>query len=389
MTATTLAPDAAAPHCASPYVAGGASLVRTKVGEYGRDLLKIALERCDGAEHALTPDLRRLATVLSRPLPWAAVWDPVLAGVERQLTAESPEEVWDAVVPLLVNLAAAGTLAEADLRLYRPQPLWWGGLHLPQSDRLRFRRQPHSVALELSLGRRTEQHILRRGANGLWGCDSLPAAPVLWLGRHPLTIRLYDGSAFDVQYRSPHILERMPPGVPAIFAKVTRLLRRMRPSMLPWIADAIRLLRPVEAGPAGVLGRPEEGFPGLAYMSLPLQPSEVAMRLVHGASHHYFWALARLADLHDGSDKRQYPSPGEERGRTIEMILFDFHALGNGTLFQRDLVACDAHHARAAADSVERALVPLRAMHRHLGQTGALTPAGRALWQPVAERLFS
>lgn len=388
MATISLAPDTAALHCASPYIGGNAGVVRRMVGEYGRGLLEIALQRCDGAAYALTPELSALATVLARPLPWAAVWDPVLADLEVQVTAENPEVVWDAIVPLLVNLAAAGALAEADLRLYQPQRLWWGGLQLPQADRISFRRRPHSVTLQLWLGRKAWSHVLRRAANGLWSCDTLEAAPVLWLGRRPLIVRLYDGSAFDVQYKSPRILEKVPPSAPAIFAEVTRLLRRVQPSMVGWIADVIRILMPLETGPAGRMSSTIEEFPGMTFMSLPLQPSEVATRLVHEASHHYFLALKRLVDLHDGSDPTQYHSPIKERGRTIDMILFAFHAFGNGALFHRDLARSDARYERVADDTVEEAFAPLRIMHGYLGQTRALTPAGKTLWLPVAERLF-
>jgi HEXXH motif-containing protein len=388
MDTVCLAPDAAALHCASPYLRGDAASVRRMVGEYGRGLLEIALERCDGAENALTPELRGLAKVLARPLPWAAVWDPVLADLEGQVMAKSSEDVWDAIVPLLVNLAAAGTLREADLRLYRPQRLWWGGLQLPQADRISFRRHPHSVALELWLGHKSESHVLRCAANGLWSCDTLEAAPVLWLGRRPLIVRLYDGSAFDVQYKSPRILDALPPNAPAIFAEVTRLLRRVQPSMVGWIANVIRILMPLETGPAGRMSSTIEEFPGMTFMSLPLHPSEVATRLVHEASHHYYLALKRLVDLHDGSDPTQYHSPIKERGRTIDMILFAFHAFGNGALFHRDLARTDARYERVADDTVEEAFAPLRIMHDYLGKTSALTPAGKALWLPVAERLF-
>lgn len=389
MTTTALAPDAAALHCASPYIGGNAAKVRRMVGEYGRGLLEVALERCDGAVAALKPPLRRqLSAVLARPLPWAAVWDPALADLEARVMAERAQDVWDAIVPLLVNLAAAGALGEAELRLHRPQRLWWGGLRLPPADRLSFRRGPHSVALELRLGRKATSHVLRRTANGLWSCDTLEVAPVLWLGRHPLTVRLYEGSPYDVQHKSPRILDRVPPSAPAIFAEVTRLLRRVQPSMVGWVADVIRLLMPLETGPAGRMSSTIEEFPGLTFMSLPLQPSEVATRLVHEASHHYFLALKRLADLDDGSDKTQYHSPIKERGRTIDMILFAFHAFGNGALFHRDLARSDPRYERVADDTVEEAFAPLRIMHEYLGRTRALTPAGKTLWLPVAERLF-
>ena len=126
----------------------------------------------------------------------------------------------------------------------------------------------------------------------------------------------------------------------------------------------------------------------MTFMSLPLRPSEVAPRLVHEASHHCFLALKRLVGLYDGSNPTRYHSPTKERGRTVDMIVFAFHAFGDGAPLHRDLARSDAHYERVADDTVEGAFAPLRIMHEHLGQTHALTPAGKTLWLPVAERLF-
>jgi hypothetical protein len=53
----------------------------------------------------------------------------------------------------------------------------------------------------------------------------------------------------------------------------------------------------------------------------------------------------------------------------------------------RDLTRCDSRHVRVADDTVEQAFAPLRIMHEDLGQTFTLTPAGKTLWVPLAERL--
>jgi len=70
------------------------------------------------------------------------------------------------------------------------------------------------------------------------------------------------------------------------------------------------------------------------------------------------------------------------------MIPFAFHAVGNGTQIHRDLARSGPRCVRVADDTVEQASAPLRIMHGYLGQTRALTPAGKTLGLPVAERLF-
>jgi HEXXH motif-containing protein len=361
------------------------------VGEYGRALLQIALERCDAlvASHAVSLG-HRLPRILARPLPWPAVWNPALANLERLLVRPTQcEVVWDGIVQLMINLAAAGTIAEADIRLHEPQALWWGGLRLPIVDRLAFRQRHDGVVLELSRGmNRPVQHLLRRSVKCVWTARTLPAVPVLWMGEHPLLVRR---ATRDTSYPLPKgqcVLARVPAGTAATFAEAARLLRRVNHQLLPWVCDAVRIIVPLKINDDVRMSATIEEFPGLTFLSLPLEPADVATRLVHEASHHYFFALQRLKDLHDGSDVRNYYSPIKERSRMIDMILFAFHAFGNGALFHRDLARWDGRFERIAGNTVEQAIAPLRILHGYLARTPALTTEGKTLWKPVAERLF-
>ena len=64
----------------------------------------------------------------------------------------------------------------------------------------------------------------------------------------------------------------VPAGTDASFAEVARLLRRVRPSPLSWVGNAVRLMVPLEITEACVSATIEE-FPGLTYLSLPLTPA--------------------------------------------------------------------------------------------------------------------
>ena len=70
------------------------------------------------------------------------------------------------------------------------------------------------------------------------------------------------------------------------------------------------------------------------------------------------------------------------------MILFAFHAVGDGTLFHRDLARRGPRYACVAGATLEQVFATSGIMHEGLGQTRALTPAGKTLWLPVVERLF-
>jgi hypothetical protein len=69
-----------------------------------------------------------------------------------------------------------------------------------------------------------------------------------------------------------------------------------------------------------------------------------------------------------------------------DMILFPFHALWNGTQFHRDVARFNPRYTRIADDM--EALAPPEILDEYLGQTLALTLAGKTQWRPVAERLF-
>jgi HEXXH motif-containing protein len=371
---------------------GDAELTRLMIGEYGRALLQIALEHCEPVLASHSPSLRdRLSDVLAKPLPRSAVWDPALAQLERLLARPTPVgEVWDGVVALLVDLAAEGGIAEAEIQLHAPQTLWWGAVRLPKADRLAFRCKAAGAVLELSRGKQRPMRLsLHRSARGAWTASELAPPSLLWLGRHALVVR---GSSRGASYPLPkgrRVLAALPIGSTETFAEVARLIARVSPALVPWVAEAIRIIVPLEINDGVRMSATIEEFPGLTFLSLPLEPADIATRLVHEASHHYFFALQRLAKLHDGSDTKDYYSPIKERGRTIDMILFAFHAFGNGALFHRDLARRSRRFDRINGNTVEQAVAPLHILHDHLAKTRALTAAGEMLWRPVADRLFA
>ena len=96
----------------------------------------------------------------------------------------------------------------------------------------------------------------------------------------------------------------------------------------------------------------------MIFMSLPLRPSEIAnARLVHEASRHNFLALKRLVEPYDGSSPTQHHSPIKERGRTVDMIVFAFHAFGDGAPLHRDLARSDARFTSASPTTPSKRLL--------------------------------
>jgi hypothetical protein len=182
----------------------------------------------------------------------------------------------------------------------------------------------------------------------------------------------------------PRPLEAMGTNLAAACA----LIADLSPAFAPWVADAVCDLLLLDGAGGVRFSATARQTPGVVYLSAPLTPVEIAARLAHEASHQNYYALERLADLHDGSDTAAYHSPIKQRGRPIDVILFSFHAFGNGALFQRQLAEVDAVYQVIADVPLEKTLADLAVMAGHLERTGALTDAGQALWRPLAAQLF-
>ncbi len=72
----------------------------------------------------------------------------------------------------------------------------------------------------------------------------------------------------------------------------------------------------------------------------------------------------------------------------IAMIMFAFHAVGDGTSFHRDLARSSPRYVCIAGVTLEQAFAPARIMREHLGQMRAFILAGKTLRLPVAKQLF-
>lgn len=377
---------------ASPVLNGDFRLPHFMMGEYARALLEVAFERCDPllseTDRAI---LGQLASPAAGTLPWSAAWTPALARLETQLVCSSdPAGVWEELVPLIVMLGAEGLLQEADVRLRAPQVIYWGTVKLPEADRIAFRRaSANSATADLyRQGVRNARVSLVRTSEGLWTSGDAENVPIVWLGAHPIAMHSPENG---LPYPIPtgrSVLPDGPARTAATFSEAAGLIAACSPVFLPWVGSAIRNVVPLDASDGVRMSATVEEFPGLTFLSFPGPAVEIAETLVHEASHHHYFALQRLTPLHDGSDTKEYYSPIKDRGRTIDLILFAFHAFGNAALFHRDVSNRDSRYLSLNGRTLEVSLERLRPLRSHLLETRALTEAGDTLWRPLAERLF-
>jgi HEXXH motif-containing protein len=166
-----------------------------------------------------------------------------------------------------------------------------------------------------------------------------------------------------------------------------RLLARHAPIFLPWVGRVLRGVVPVAAKPSMIHSGGDQDHPGVVYLSFGCPPAALAEMLVHEGTHQYYHLLTCLGPLEDGSDSTLYYSPIKRTGRQIGMILLAYHAFANVLLFYR-LCRRNGFEHDGYIRHNEDALVPqLDQLEAALRTTRALTPLGRALWEPLAERI--
>jgi HEXXH motif-containing protein len=390
MTGTILSAEAAS-YFASPILPGDSHSAEFMMGEYVRALLEIAFAECDGMLRGLSPSLVETRHELTNAmLPSSVMWRPSIARLERELVkSTSPSNVWDALAPLIVELGAEGLLREAEIQVDMAQVFYWGTVKLPKADRIAFQYTNGGAEIHLShLGKDMTAISVQRSADGIWMTEQAENVPIIWLDRYPIALHCMESG---IAYRIPPDRRLLPDAlaiITPVIAEAARVLADHSPHFLPWVGNAMRNIVPLDASDGIRMSATVEEFPGLTFLSFPTTAVELAETLVHETSHQYYFAAQRLASVHDGSDTKLYYSPIKDRGRSIDLILFAFHAFGNAALFHRELARADSRFDRINGRSIKQSLERLSALHSHLGETRALTPMGQVLWRPLANQLF-
>ena len=379
-------------HFSTPCLRTNSDVAKDVLGEYARALITLGLEACAADSPDSSDDLREaLQRIAEKPLDWVAVWTPLLAQLERQLVRGADlAELRNTIVGQIMHLGAEGVLDHADVRLASPQRMQWGALKLPPARRIIFSRNGDEADIELFQGPGERSAFrLTRSRDGVWSAAGLTSLPSVAFGSYRLlTLAGEDAADYD-PFRAAKPLARVPVETQSIFSDAAALIMNHDAPFLPWIGEAVKAVVLLDCSGGERLSATVQKYPGVVYLSFPAKPAEVAARLVHEASHQYFFALKRLDRLHDGSDHTEYFSPIKQRGRSLEMTLFAFHAFCNGALFHRNLFLRDPRFEVVAGQTLELMTQSLRTLDGHLSQSGALTPIGKMLWQPLAERMFA
>lgn len=291
-----------------------------------------------------------------------------------------------AAVNLALHLAERGRSISFEATFGRVESFRFGNYIIPRGGRLSWKSDGQTAQLKVD-----EKDLFFSRTRGEWkgkvqelvrltpGPDGTKLSrPVLLLPMLPNSDAMPNGLSSPGR---PH--EEIRSSYEAAF----RLIADHAAIFKPWVERTVHAIVPVDAPYGSTTSSSFEHHPTIIALSHDSPALSIADALVHEASHQHVYLLTQLGPVDDGTDTRLYFSPARRTERPIDKILLAYHAFANVLLFYR---ACQAsglgddelcqRQERAYAESVAELQRPLEATH-------ALTPLGRALFEPLAARL--
>jgi HEXXH motif-containing protein len=350
----------------------------------GRALLERFLDRYGQRLRLRGSGLAEALETATSALTLRSAWDPWAGAVARSLRDDDPAPERTAVMAALHLTAGGSSISSWSCHLYEPAPLRFGRCLLPATERVELSVDGSGV--RVATRGPGGPHAATLTPEAAWladGVDLLPAAGgrrLTLLAEAEPQVGFPPGDGTAVQ-------GGLPPGAVPSLEGALELVGRAAPAYLRWIEWALRDAVVVRAD----LGSPRSGvsarWPGLVYLSAPHEPVVLAELLVHEATHQYLHLAARVGPVDDGSDRRTYWSPLKGAERPLHRLLAAYHAFGNVALLHRASVEAGVDEGGHAAARLAALLPALRTTEGHLWDNPALTPAGRALLDPLIERL--
>jgi HEXXH motif-containing protein len=352
----------------------------------GRGLLERFLDRYGQRlrlrGNGLAPALESAASALTLH----AAWDPWAGAVARSLRRDDPVPERTAVVAALHLTAGGSSLSPWSCFLYEPARLRFGRCLLPTVGLISL--SVDGAGVRVATRGPGGEHEVRLTPDATWQADGLELLPAVGR-RHKLTL-LAEGEP-EIGFPPPGDRAIAPgslgPETISSLEEALGLLGSAAPAYLRWVEWGLRDAVVVGARSSSPRSGVSREWPGVVYLSAPHEPWALAERLVREATHQYLHLAERVGPVDDGSDERGYWSPLEGKERPLSRLLAAYHAFGNVALFHRACVETGVNDRGYAASRLAALLPALRTTEGHLWENRALTPAGRALLDPLMERL--
>jgi HEXXH motif-containing protein len=373
---------------ACPQEAGSARVPETIAESYAAEVTRQFLESHREQLRARSEGLVELIEEwLERGPDFETAWTHVVADMRRAIVAESIDPV-PLAAALGVRIASVAAIpcdwrAPAD----GARRLEWGDALLPPSDAVAVHARDGRA--EVELGHDGKAHTLSFARNG-GGWKGEGGERPLRIGSDGATVALIDRRSAPRGFPGPEaadlVADSVDDPITRACTEALELLREHTPLYHEWVRRVVRKILVLRDEPGRLSSGSASDVPGCVYLSLPNEAVAVGEMLVHESSHEYYHLLNRVQPFDDGSDTKLYYSPPMRRDRPLDRILVAYHAFANVAMFY---AACAERDIHATYTSERRMpLVPmLRALEEPLRDNPALTATGRALVEPLAERL--
>lgn len=372
-----------------------------------------ALLRLHGAAIARASSGLRdfLASWAAEPGPSDTPWDIAfgrlqLAVAQWQATSQGEAVRFDPVdVAAKVGLRIAESGHRGAWQMpFSPEAVRVGGWLVPHADRAEVENLPsaparirvHADGIWHSLQRDAADGVWRVSGTGHSGASAVGVERLRTVGAQG-GVLLLPSRALPPAERSGDIFKECQPvdvvddAAAQSFADGFTLLARNTPRYLPWIE---RVLHGIVVCPRQVEYRLVSGSfedaPGLVHMSSPHSGVDIAEVLVHECAHQYFYMLQRVGPVDDASDATLYWSPPIRKRRPLSRILMAYHALANVQLLFDAVRANPSNDAQVVGYvriNEPELQAAIEALDEPLRGNSALTPLGRGLYEPLAQRL--
>jgi HEXXH motif-containing protein len=350
----------------------------------GRALLERFLDRYGQRLRLRGNGLAEALETAAGGLTLRAAWDPWAGAVARSLRDGDPAPERTAALAALHLTAGGSCISSWSCVLYEPAPLRFGRCLLPPAELVAVDVDGSGVQVS-TRGRGGERQVTLT-PEAAWLAADAELLPLVGDGR--LTLLAGPEPGIGYPPGDDQATSRDAPGPDAVAALegALALLASAAPAYLRWVGWALRdlVVAPGEGAPrSGASAR----WPGVIWLSAPHAPGVLAELLVQEATRQHLHLAERVGPVDDGSDEHRYWSPLGMTERRLDGLLAAYHACGNVALLHRACVEAGVDDGGYAAARLAALLPSLRTTEVHLWDNPALTPAGRALLDPLTERV--
>jgi HEXXH motif-containing protein len=351
----------------------------------GRALLERFLDRYGQRLRLRGNGLAQALETAGSGLTLRAAWDPWAGAVARSLRDEDPAPERTAAVAALHLTVGGSSISSWSCRLDEPARLRFGRCLLPTAELVAVSVDGSGVRVT-TRGPGGERQVTLT-PEAAWRADG-GLLPVVG-PRRQLTLLAEAEPGIGYPPAGEGMTRRGGPRPEAVASleEALALLGRVAPAYLRWVEWALRDVVVVDGEPASPRSGVSARWPAVVCLSAPHGPGVLAELLVRQATHQYLHLAERVGPVDDGSDERRHWSPLESAERPLGRLLAAYHAFGNVALLHRASVEARVDDGGYAAGRLAWLLPALRTTKAPLWENPALTPAGRALLDPLMQRL--